>query len=130
MKMRKEIIVTGLDIGSSKVSAIAALAASGGAVEILAHASQPSRGVSRGAIVELNETVRSVSGVLKKILAKISRKPGDIYVNISGESIRGSISRGMIPLSVRGREVSEPDIERCAAGTESCGRLCDRRYRA
>ncbi|MCX5685979.1 MAG: cell division protein FtsA, partial [Candidatus Omnitrophica bacterium] len=117
--MRKEITVTGLDIGSSRVSAVTALASPCGALDVLAQASQNSRGISRGAVVSLAEAVKSVSGVMNKLCAKTPRRPGDIYVNISGESIKGGISRGMIPLSIRGREITRPDITRCvnAAGT-------------
>ncbi|MFH0763763.1 MAG: cell division protein FtsA [Candidatus Omnitrophota bacterium] len=117
--MKKEAIVTGLDIGSSRISAVAALIGSGGALDVLAQSSQGSRGISRGAVVSLSEAVKSVSGVMNKICAKIPRKPGDIYVNISGESIKGGVSRGMIPLSSRGREITGPDMARCvnAAGT-------------
>jgi len=117
--MRKEITVTGLDIGSSRVSALAALIGPRGALDILAQASQGSRGISRGAVVSLAEAVKSVSGVMNKICTKAPRRPGDIYVNISGESIKGGISRGMIPLSSRGREITRPDMTRCvnAAGT-------------
>jgi len=111
--MRKETIVTGLDIGSSRISGVAAQVFVDGAFNILAQVSQASRGISRGAVVDLNEAVKSVSGVMNKICSKISGRPGDIYVNISGESVRGSTSRGMTPLSSRGREVSMPDIDRC-----------------
>jgi cell division protein FtsA len=38
---------------------------------------------------------------------------GNIYVNISGQAIRAEKSRGMIPLSMRGREITRGDIERC-----------------
>jgi len=106
-------IVTGLDIGSSKVSAVSASIEKNGAFTILGQASVGSRGVSRGAITDLNEAVSSVSGAFKRLQGKTHSSPGEIYVNISGESVKGSRSKGMIPLTTRGREVTTFDMARC-----------------
>ncbi len=112
--IKKQTVITGLDIGSSKVSAVASEIDKGGVFTILAQVTQNSKGVSRGAIVDLDEAVSSASGVLSKLRDKIGRNPGDIYANISGQTITGARSTGMIPLSIRGREVTKADMDRCA----------------
>lgn len=117
--IKKSTIITGLDISSSKISA-AALEVSGPMKSgILAYESQPSKGVWRGSIISLDEAANSVARVLTKIEEKISRDPGNIYVNISGDMVAGEKSRGMIPLSSRGREITKFDMDKCvnAAGT-------------
>jgi cell division protein FtsA len=117
--IKKPYIITGLDIGSSKISA-AALEISGAVQSsILAYESRPSKGVFRGSVMSLDETSASVAKVLTKLGEKMARSPGDIYVNISGETVMGEKSRGMIPLSSRGREVTKSDMSKCvnAAGT-------------
>ena len=106
-------VITGLDIGSSKVSAVTANIAKDGSVSIIGHATQDSRGVSRGSIVDLDEAVQSVSGVLKRLKAKAPNGLGRIYVNITGQTLQGSRSKGMVPLAVRGREITRPDMARC-----------------
>ena len=111
--MRRSKVITGLDIGSSKVSAVSASITKDGQFAITAQATQPSRGVSRGTIVDFNDAVHSVSGVLKKLKGKVSGSLGEIYVNISGDTLKGTRSKGMIPLSVRGREITRADIARC-----------------
>ena len=70
--MSKTKYFTGLDIGSSKVSAVTASIAKDGALTILGQAAQASRGISRGSIIDLNEAASSVSGVFKKLKGKIS----------------------------------------------------------
>jgi cell division ATPase FtsA len=107
------VIITGLDMGSSKVSAVAAGIDRDGGFSILAHASSPSAGISKGVIVNLNEAVDSISKVFGRLKGKISRRPDNVYVNINGEGIRGENSKGMIPLSIRGREVTAADMARC-----------------
>lgn len=111
--MKKETIVTGLDIGSSKVSAVASAIDANGSLRILAQVTLPLNGVSKGAFTDLNEATDSVSRVIAKLCNKISMKPGDIYVGVSGTTLKGSKSNGMIPLALRGREVTKPDIDRC-----------------
>ncbi|MDD5496255.1 MAG: cell division protein FtsA [Candidatus Omnitrophica bacterium] len=111
--MKKSMMITGLDIGSSKIAAVAAQVDRMGLFRILAQVSLPSKGVSRGAIEDLNEAVDSVSKTLTRLSEKISKKADNIYVNISGSSIKGEKSRGMIPLSIRGREIGSTDIRRC-----------------
>ena len=111
--MGKNRIITGLDIGSSKVSAVSASIGKDGIFSIIGHVTQDSRGVSRGAITDMDEAVRSVSGVLKKLKAKNVNGLGQIYANISGETVKGVRSKGMVPISARGREITRPDMVKC-----------------
>jgi len=119
MMIKRPHTITGLDIGSSKISAAALEMFDGTRSSILAYESQPSKGVFRGSIMSLDEASNSVARVLVKLNEKIPKGPGDIYVNISGETVTGEKSRGMIPLSSRGREVTKSDMDKCinAAGT-------------
>ena len=112
-KMSKAAIITGLDISSSKVSAVALEFPGAGHSTILACESLPSKGVYRGSFTDIAEASGSIAKVLTRLGEKIGRRPDNIYANISGESIRGEKSKGMIPLSSRGREVTNLDIERC-----------------
>lgn len=111
--MGKSIIITGLDIGSSKISAAALAAQEGGASTILAYESRPSKGVFRASVTDIAEASNSVSKVLARLGEKISKRPDNIYVNISGDTVKGERSRGMVPLSSRGREVTRSDIAKC-----------------
>ncbi|MDP2929341.1 MAG: cell division protein FtsA [Candidatus Omnitrophota bacterium] len=117
--MKKSNIITGLDISSSKISAAALEILDPMVSIILAYESQSSRGVFRGSIIGLDEASNSIARVLTKLKEKTSKDPGDIYVNISGDTVAGEKSRGMVPLSSRGREVTKSDMDKCvnAAGT-------------
>jgi cell division protein FtsA len=111
--VNKETIITGLDIGSSKVSAVMAEIDRGGAFRVLSHVTMPSKGMVKGAFLDLSESVDVVSKVLAAIRSKTLKRPSNIYVNITGLSVKGSRSRGMVPLALRGREVTKRDIDRC-----------------
>ena len=111
--MTKGALITGLDIGSSKIAAVACEMTKENTFKILAQELAPSKGISRGTFVDLGEAVGSVSKVLENLRNGISKRPENIYVNITGDTIKGERSRGMIPISLRGREVTSADIDRC-----------------
>lgn len=112
-KVNEFKIVTGLDIGSSKISCVVAEVDYAGSFSVLSQTTLPSRGVSRGTVEDLAEATGSVSKVLEKVKDKIKKRPDNIYVNISGPTVTGERSRGMIPLSLRGREITQKDMDRC-----------------
>lgn len=111
--MKNAVNVTGLDIGSSKIAAVTARVDEVGSIEVLAHVTGDSCGISRGMLANLDDSIDSVSKVLSKLKKKSSRGLSDIYVNISAQDLRGEKSIGMIPISLRGREVVKPDIDKC-----------------
>ena len=111
--MKRPVIVTGLDIGSAKVSGVTAELYQDRTFTVVAHHTSPARGLSRGTIVDLKETTRSVSEVLAVLREKFPKGPGQIFANITGPSVTGARSRGMVPISLRGREIIKPDIDRC-----------------
>ncbi len=96
--IKKIHTITGLDIGSSKISAAVLEIFDQARSRILAYESQPSKGVFRGSIMSLDEASGSVAKVLTRLGEKMSRPPSNIYVNISGETVVGEKSRGMVPL--------------------------------
>lgn len=106
-------VITGLDIGSSKVSAVAARIEKSGGLTVLSQATYPSAGVSQGMIVDLSKAAGSVGKVLARICENISGRPGDIYANISGSTLKGVVSKGMVPISLRGREITKHDMTKC-----------------
>ena len=110
--MNKPITVTGLDIGSSKIAAVVALIDRDGRLDIAGFATGEAGGIAKGMLVDLDDSTDSVSRVLAKLKAKKKKKIGEIYVNISGQDVRGAKSVGMIPISIRGREIAGPDIEK------------------
>ena len=65
--MNKSIVITGLDIGSSKVSAVELEISAGGHCAIVAYDSQPSKGLYRGVFTDISEVSNSVAKVLKKL---------------------------------------------------------------
>ena len=66
----KDIIV-GLDIGTSKIVALVAEVTTEGRLNIIGMGSQDSRGLKKGVVVNIEETVATISRVLQEVELKL-----------------------------------------------------------
>jgi len=105
----KELIV-GLDIGTSKVVAVVAEVNAEGRLVVLALASQESKGLKKGVVVNIEETVATISRVVQDIELMADCKVKDVYTGIAGSHIRSFNSTGMV--AIKDKEVTSADIDR------------------
>lgn len=120
IKMKKQKVAVGLDIGSSKICAVASVFGGECDFRVLAQVTGDSAGMSRGMVTDISEATGSVAAAMNKLRSKLpDTSVREVYVNISGTDLRGAVSRGMVPISMRGREITRADMARCAmaAGT-------------
>jgi cell division protein FtsA len=103
-------IVTGLDVGTSKVCALVAEAADTGELALLGHAVVPCNGLRKGVIVNIEATVTAIASALKEAEKSSGVKINSAVAGVSGPHIRGFNSHGIV--AVRGGEVSARDVER------------------
>ena len=66
MATATENMIVGLDIGTSKVVAIVGQTAADGTLEIVGLGSQPSRGMKKGVVVDIEATVRSIQRAVEE----------------------------------------------------------------
>ena len=59
-------IVVGLDIGTSKVLALVGEITADGAIEVIGMGSQPSRGLKKGVVVNIESTVQSIQRAVEE----------------------------------------------------------------
>jgi cell division protein FtsA len=66
--MVKEVknVIVGLDIGTSKIVAIVAEVAPDGGLNIIGLGTQPSRGLKKGVVVNIEATMGSIQRVLEE----------------------------------------------------------------
>jgi len=111
--MAKSYILTGLDIGSSSIKALIAFKKSNSSdFEILSQVSEPSFGIRRGVVVDIER----VSGIIKSVLDKAQKGCGQeiegVFVNIGGTHIFSTSSHGTVVVSRADQEISQEDIDR------------------
>jgi cell division protein FtsA len=108
-KLEKNII-TGLDIGTSKIIALIGEITSDGAIEIIGIGRHPSRGLKRGVVVDIESTVNSIQRAVQEAELMADCEVRTVYAGIAGSHIRSLNSHGIV--AIRDKEVSQADVER------------------
>ena len=109
MRDNKNLIV-GLDIGTSKIVAIVSEVTPEGSLNVIGLGTQPSRGLKKGVVVNIEATMASIQRVLEEAELMADCKIGEVYTGIAGSHIRGFNSHGMV--AIKEKEVTQADIDR------------------
>jgi cell division protein FtsA len=124
--IRKGEIVTGLDIGTTKICVIVA-EVTGNEVEIVGCGISPSQGLKRGVVVNIDVTVESIRKAIEAAEAMAGVILDSAFVGIAGSHIKGINSRGVIAISGKNREVTQSDVDRVMEAAKAITLPADRR---
>jgi cell division protein FtsA len=105
----KDLIV-GLDIGTSKIVALVAEINQEGRLNVIGMGSQDSRGLKKGVVVNIEETVHAISRVVQEVELMADCKVKDVYTGIAGSHIKSFNSNGMV--AIKDKEVTASDVDR------------------
>lgn len=108
-KMEQGMMV-GLDIGTSKVTAIVGEVNDNNQMEIVGIGSHPSRGLKKGVVVNIESTVQSIQRCVEEAELMAGCQIHSVYAGIAGSHIRSMNSHGIV--AIKDREVSASDVER------------------
>ncbi|MDR1708344.1 MAG: cell division protein FtsA [Candidatus Accumulibacter sp.] len=106
----KEIVVS-LDIGTTKVVALAAEITPEEKLNVIGMGGQDSRGMRKGVVVNIEDTVTTISRVVQELELMADCKVKDVYTGIAGSHIRSFSSSGVVAIRDN-KEVTEMDVER------------------
>src|SRR4026207_269620 len=103
-------LMIGLDIGTSKIVAMAAEIRPEGGFEVIGMGSSPSRGLKKGVVVNIESTVNAIQRALEEAELMADCKIRDVWTGIAGSHIRSFNSHGMV--AIKDREVAQSDVDR------------------
>lgn len=110
--MSKKPIIVGLDIGTTKVVAIAGRKNEFGKLEILGFGKADSQGVSHGVVMNIEQCIQSIQQALEACMASNNQLDiKEVYVGIAGQHIKSLQTRGDRVRSNTEDEISKEDIE-------------------
>jgi cell division protein FtsA len=104
--------VTGLDIGTTKISAIIAEVEDESVPKIIGVGTVPSEGLRKGVVVNLEKTIQSIDSAIEKAEQMAGVNIDEVYVGIAGDHIRSYNGRGIVAVAGEHHEISENDIRR------------------
>ena len=106
----EEQMIVGLDIGTSKVAAIVGVVSPEGTLEIIGAGLQPSSGLKKGVVVNIEATVNSIQRAIEEAELMGDCNIHSVFVGIAASHIRSLNSHGIV--AIRDQEVLPLDIER------------------
>jgi cell division protein FtsA len=107
---RNDILV-GLDVGTTKICAVVGRTLDG-ALQILGVGLAPCRGLRRGVVVDLAETVRAIQDAIARAQRMAGVELESAWVGLTGEHISCQNTRGVITISRADHQVTAEDVHR------------------
>lgn len=112
MSKKEKPIIVGLDIGTTKVVAIAGRKNEFGKLEVLGFGKTESAGVSHGVVMNIEQCIKSIEQAIEKCLSSnpnLSVK--EVYVGIAGQHIKSLQTKGERVRVSTEEEICKEDIE-------------------
>jgi len=122
--MVKANIVVGLDVGSSKVAAMAGEVKDDGTIEIIGVGFAPSPGISKGVVTSIESTVEAINKAVTEAKMMAGVTIGEAYLSLSGAHIRGANSNGTLP--IKHPEISQEDVDQVLEQAQAVAMPVDR----
>jgi cell division protein FtsA len=115
-RLESSEIVVGLDIGTTKVSAVVGEVDSDG-ITILGVGNVPCRGLRKGVVSNIDWTVRSIRDAVDAAQTMAGVEIRTVYAGVAGSHIRSQASDGVA--AIAGGEVTRVDLDRVLEGARA-----------
>src|SRR5438270_337427 len=109
---RKERYLVGLDVGTSKVTAVVGEVLEGDGLDIVGLGVAESRGIRRGVVVNLEAAVDSIKKAIEEAELMAGVEIDSVHLALSGPHVKGFNSRGVIAVAGKNREITREDVRR------------------
>lgn len=109
--MRKERVVVGLDVGTTKVVALVGNMIDG-TIEVIGLGKAESHGLEKGVVVDIGRTKASIRKALEEAENMADIKISSVYVGIAGKHIASINNSGTVSINRPDRVITEDDIRR------------------
>lgn len=116
MNNEQQPIIVGLDIGTTKIAAIAGRKNEFGKLEIIGFGRANSNGVKHGQVLNIDETIKAIQMALENCYASNPNlEISEVYVGIAGHHIKSLQTRGDIVRHQTDEEITQREIDQLVA---------------
>jgi len=118
--MAKTNLMAALDIGSGKITALAAAYdAQSNSLRVVAGKSMPCKGLKGGTVSDIRETSNTVADVIACLEDSASANLNSLYVAVRGEHLESFSNHGTYNISRPDKEITPADIEQAILNARS-----------
>jgi cell division protein FtsA len=116
MQHEQHPIIVGLDIGTTKIAAIAGRKNEFGKLEIIGFGRSNSNGVKHGQVLNIDETIKAISMALENCYSSNPNlEISEVYVGIAGHHIKSLQTRGDIVRHQTDEEITQREVDQLVA---------------
>ncbi|MBU5637388.1 cell division protein FtsA [Geomonas sp. Red69] len=120
---RRDNLIVGLDIGTTKICAIVGNVTEDG-IDIVGIGTSPSKGLRKGVVINIESTVSAIKKAIEEAELMAGCEIKSVYAGIAGGHIKGFNSQGVI--AIKNREVSPEDVKRVIEAAKAIAIPMDR----
>ncbi len=120
---RREELVMGLDIGTTKICCIVGEVGTDG-VDIVGIGTHPSKGLRKGVVVNIESTVNSIRKAVEEAELMAGCEISSVFAGIAGGHIKGINSHGIV--AIKDKEVTPGDVDRVIDAAQAVSIPLDR----
>ncbi len=124
--MAPDEIIVGIDIGTTKIAAVVGRTDEYGKVSIIGLGTHPSKGLRRGVVINIQETVDSIRQAISEAEMMSGQKVTTVYTGIAGDHIRSMNSKGVIAVGSKDRIITQDDVDRVISAARAIALPMDR----
>lgn len=110
--MAKDKVVVGIDVATSKIATVIATIKDDGLINVIGVSVVPSKGLRKGQIVDIEESVAGVTEGLEGAERMAGVSVGSAFISVGGAHISCLNSRGVVAVSEPEKEITQEDIDR------------------
>jgi cell division protein FtsA len=110
--MSNDRIVVGIDVGTTKTSALIAEVSEDDHLEVIGTGIVPSRGLKKAVVVSPEEVVESIVSAVNKAEQQSGFKIVSAFVGMSGAHVTTHTSQGVVAVRHPDRQISPEDVQR------------------
>ena len=105
-------LIVALDIGTTKVCAIAGYRNEYDKIEVVGMGTVVSEGVTRGVVANIDKTVKAIREAIQNAERQCKREFKVVHVGIAGQHIKSLHHHGLLVRNDHNTEISELDVEK------------------
>lgn len=111
--------LVGIDVGTTKVCALIGEVGQGGTLQIVGVGVSPSRGLRKGNVVNVAETVAAIAAAVERAERISGYEIGRAYVSLAGEHVSALNSRGVVAITRSDHAIDQEHVERALADAQA-----------
>ncbi len=110
--MARDKIVSGIDVGTSKITTLIASVNEDWSVNVLGVSTVPSRGLRKGQVVNIEEATAAISSSLEASERMAGTTVSSAVISVGGNHIASLNSHGVVAVAEPDKEITSNDVKR------------------